>query len=253
VIGIWAVSFSLILARVATFVGILPLLGGRNVPRTVKAGLALALTVMWFDFSAIPDKSLTDAADISWLAYGLALGREMLLGAILGYAMGLFLVPAHIAGEFITQQMAMSLGNIIDPNSNSSTGVVTQIFELLALLIFFGLDGHHIFLALLQSTLSRWPVGGALPNIPVAQFITGAAETEEWGLMLVAPLAASLFLVTVVLALMSRAAPQLNIFSVGFAVQIGVGLLGTWLLLPDLLKAMTVMWGRLGEFLTRVV
>ena len=252
-IGVWAISFSLLLARVATFIGILPLLGGRNVPRSVKAGLALALTVMWFDFSVVPDKSLMNAADISWFALGLALGREMLLGAILGYALGLFLVPAHVAGEFITQQMSMSLGNIIDPNSNSSTGVVTQIFELLSLLIFLGLDGHHVFLAVLQGTLTRWPVGGAVPEIPVAQFITGAAQTEEWGLMLVAPLAASLFLVTVVLALMSRAAPQMNVFSVGFAVQIGIGLLGTYLLLPDLIKAMAVMWGRMGEFLTRVV
>jgi flagellar biosynthetic protein FliR len=250
----WVVAFSLVLARVATFVGVLPLFGGRDVPRTVKAVLALTLTCSWFDFAALPARELfAPSVDVSWLGYGAALLREALLGAMLGYALGLFLAPLKVAGEFITQQMGLSLGAIVDPTSNSSSGALTQILEMLGTLLFFGLNCHHLFLAVLHSTLTHIPVGAPFGMNSVERFIAGGAATEEWGLVLIAPVAACLFLTHVVLALMTRAAPQMNIFSVGFALQIGIGLAAIFFLMPDLLSAIVQMFGRVGELLTRLV
>jgi flagellar biosynthetic protein FliR len=253
VIVTWAVAVSLLLARVGAFVNALPILSGNNVPRMVRAGLTLALSLLWFDFSAVPNGELfTTSFEIGWLAYGIAMGREVLLGTVLGYAFGLILVPARVAGEFIIQQMGLTLGNIADPTAGNPTGPITQVFEMLGILLFLGMDGHHVFLAALYRTLARWPVGGLLPAAPVAQLVSGASAAEEWGLLLIAPLGLCLFLTTVVLALMTRAAPQMNIFSVGFALQIGIGLVGAFLLLPDLLAAMVSAFGRASEFLIRL-
>ena len=99
-------GFVLTLARVGTFVQLLPLLGGANVPRTVKVGLSLALSVLICTNEGVV---LPASGSSSWLGFGLALGREMILGGMLGFAMSLFLLPAHIAAEFITQEAGFSL------------------------------------------------------------------------------------------------------------------------------------------------
>ncbi len=235
----WVVSFSLILARVGTFVTVLPLFGTNSVPRMVRVGLAVALTLFWFDFSKAPgDEFLSRAESVPWLAFGVALAREAILGALLGYMLGLLLAPARIAGEFIGQEMGLAFGNLIDPTSAQPSGPVTQIFEMIGILVFFGLDGHQLFLIALHATFGRWPLGGSLTALPVAQLVTGAATAEEWGILLAAPLAFCLFLTTAVLALMARAAP---------------GLVACIILLPDILRGMAHIFGRMGEFLVRSI
>src|SRR5262249_41520126 len=151
-----------------------------------------------------------------------------------GYAFGLFLIPVRIAGEFIGEQMGLALASLIDPLAEGSSAVMTQIFELIGTLIFFSLDGHHLFLATLHKTFARWPVGGSWFPVPMAHLLNGAASAQEMGILLAAPLAACMFIASVVLALMARAAPQLNIWSIGFTLRVLVGLVGVALLLPHL-------------------
>jgi flagellar biosynthesis protein FliR len=81
------VFFSLILTRVGAFVAVLPLFGATNVPRLVKAGLAFALATLWFGnvCAAPPSELLNRPLETSWFVYGLAVGREATLGALLGY------------------------------------------------------------------------------------------------------------------------------------------------------------------------
>src|SRR5439155_6711407 len=135
------VSVSLVLVRMGAFVHALPILSGNSVPRIVRAGLAMALTMLWFDFSSVPNGQwFTASSEIEWLPYGAAVGREVLLGAGLGYAFGLFLVPARVAGEFVVQQMGLTLGSIADPTAGNPTGPLTQVFEMLGILVFLGMD-----------------------------------------------------------------------------------------------------------------
>ena len=208
-IELWVASFSLILARVGTFIAVLPLFGGQNVPRTVKAGLAICLAVpLFLTYGTVPSAALVARFQgAGWLTYGLALGQEAILGAGLGYAFSLFLVPFRIAGEFIGQEMGLSTANQFDPTSNLPASPITELFETLGSILFLGMDGHHIFLAALYSTFARWPIGGLpmMPNMP--NMVTGAAATQELGVLLALPVVLCLFLTTVVIALMARAAP----------------------------------------------
>lgn len=251
----WVVSFSLILARVAAFVATLPLFGSRQVPRVVKAGLAFALACVWFGaLGSAPAAGFDHTSAVAlWLAYALAVGREALLGAVLGYGFGLFLLPARIAGEFIGQEMGLAMANQSDPTADNSATLLAQLFEIFGVLIFFGLDGHHVWLAALHATFARWPIGGPLPSLPVAPLVRGLAQAHEWGLLLAAPMALCMFVTSVLLALMARAAPQLNIMSVGFAFRIGVGLLAAIVFLPDMLMGMGGIFGHFSEFLHRLV
>jgi flagellar biosynthetic protein FliR len=220
----------------------------------VKAGWALILTIFWCgSWDALLSNSLlAQPMPVVWVTYALALGREAILGAVLGYALGLLLVPARIAGEYLGQEMGLTLGSLSDPGADHSATVMGQIFEMFGTLIFLGLDGHHVFLMALRGTFAHWPIGGALAGLPVNDLVSGAAAAQEWGLVLAAPLAVCLFLTAVVLSLMARAVPQLNILTIGFPLRIGVGLVAAILLLPNLGAALVSIFGRLSAFVYRL-
>jgi flagellar biosynthetic protein FliR len=255
VIEAWLVSFSLILARVATFVVALPLLGSRLVPRSIKVGLTVSLTSMWF-FShgnAPVQSSLFPDEGIHWMAYGVALARESLLGAILGYAFSLFLVPARVAGEFIGQEMGLSLANLTDPAGENSATLLGQLFEMIGVLVLFAIDGHHVWLASLHATFERWPIGGPIESLPVVPLVSGLAAAHEWGLILAAPVGICTFVTAIVLALMARTSPQLNLFSIGFALRLTVGLLAAALFLPEFVTSFAAIASRFSDFLSRLL
>src|SRR5262245_54094834 len=194
-------------------------------------GLCISLASMWFwshDVAPI-DPALDMSAGVNWLVFVVALARESLIGAILGFVFTLFLMPARIAGEFIGQEMGLSLGNLTDPAGENSATLLGQVFEVLGVLVFFGLDGHHIWLATMHTMFARWPVGGPIGSLPVAPLVAGLSAAHEWGLALAAPVTICTFVTSILLALMARTAPQLNLFSIGFALRLGVGLLAVLL------------------------
>jgi flagellar biosynthetic protein FliR len=245
------VAFTLTLARAGMFIHVLPLLGGANMPRTVKIGLAVALAFVFFNEAS---GTLARAGGVgplgltSWPGLGLALGREMLLGGVLGFALGLFLVPAHVAAEFIAQEAGMSFANVLTASGGGPASALTLVFELVASVAFLGLDLHHVFLLVLQETFQHLPIGQGF-QLPNWDLVTAAGAAEEGGLLLVAPVGLCLFLTTVVLALMTRAAPQLNLYSVGFPLRVLVCLGAVLLLLPQMVTAMIGMFSYVLELL----
>ncbi len=247
--------FSLVLTRVGAFVAVLPLFGSINVPRTVKAGLAFALATVWFGNVAaeLPTSLLTASPETSWFAYGLAVAREAVMGAMLGYAFGLFQVPARVCGEFLTEELGLSFGAFIDPTTQGNVSALTQIIEALGVLLFLGLDGHHLFLTALDATFARYPVGTAMPAVPLEPLVGGAALTVQWGVAIAMPVVVGLFVVTFALTLMARAAPQINLFTVGFPLRLLAGLVLLVLLIPNLLNALVNALGRFGDLLTRLI
>jgi flagellar biosynthetic protein FliR len=248
-------SFALMFARVAAFVALLPFLGGSQTPRMVKVGLAIALAVLGFGAEGTlpPREFLVHAAAAPWLSVGLALGREVLVGAVVGYVFSLFLMPARIAGEYIAEEMGLSIGGQLDPTANHSSSLISQALETLATLLFLGLDCHHLCIAALYGTFRRWPVGEMTLNLPLAEMIRATAAVEEWGLLVGAPVGVCLFLTSVVLALLSRLAPQLNIFNMGFALRVGVGLISLLVLLPGLASGLVSLFGHFAQLLQRLV
>jgi flagellar biosynthetic protein FliR len=248
-------TFSLLLARVGTFVTVLPLFG-KLAPRLVKAGLALSLSVFFFLslYGGVTYQQWTaHAMRTGWIGYGVLLIREVILGALLGYAFGLFLAPAQIAGEYLTEEMGLSFGNQINPGGGSSSGALTQAIQVFAAYLFLGVDGHHTLVVFFYSLFARYPIGGAMPAWQAPQLVRGLAAAEEWGLLLAMPIGACLFLTTVVLALMTKAAPQLNLYSVGFPLRLATGLVGLLLFFPQLARNLVTVFGRFEQLLARLV
>lgn len=248
-------SFALILARVSAFVAVLPLLGSTATPRTVKVGLSMALAVLYFLLlggSAVPAHLAGDNA-VSWLAFAVVLLKEAVLGAALGYVMSLVLLPAQIVGDYLGQEMGLALAAQSDPTATNPSLVISQLFQMLAGVLFLAVDGHHLFLTALHGTFLRIPLGGWSGLSSAGTMVTGLTQAQEWGLMLAAPAGAVLFITSIVLALMTRAAPQMNIFSVGFAMRIGIGLGVVLLLMPNFVSALLRAMAQLSAVLERLV
>jgi flagellar biosynthesis protein FliR len=243
-------SFCLVFARVATFVAVVPLFGTMSMPRLVKAGLVLALTVVWYVplVEGAPPTFLWRSTDsMSWVSHFVAIGREIFLGGILGYGLGLFLVPVHVAGEYLTQEMGLAFANQVNPTTGASSSPITQIFDYMGTALFFGVDGHHVLLGVLHATFAQYPILGSLPDSPLPRLVAGATMAEEWGLMLAAPVAMFLFLTTVLLAFLTRAAPQMNLYAVGFPLRLGVGLSACVLLLPSWVSTVVSAFCQFGQ------
>ncbi len=250
VLETWLMTFGLILARVSSFIATIPYLGGRFVPRTVKAGAALALTCFWFSESRATSIQVVVSMDQQpWLAFAMAVAREVIVGSALGYVFGLFLVPFRIAGEYIAQEMGLTLGTITDPTRPQTTTALGEFFEIFGVLLFFTQDVHHLFLAALHQSFARQPIGGSFLALPVAAQWSAMASATEWGLTLAAPVACCLFITSLILALMARTAPQLNLMSFGYALRILVGLVATCVLWPDLVPRMSAVLQRFAGLL----
>ncbi len=247
-----AVYFSLIFARVGAFVAVMPLFAGR-VPRVIRAALALVLSVYYFSI-VTPDWDLSVAdqkVQVSALGFALAMVRETILGAAMGFALGMFLLPARIAGEFITTQVGLALSPEESFTNEQPASPYSLVFETIGALLFFEMDLHHVVFSALHASFVRLPLGGTLINNPLAPALSSLSQSHEMGLLLIGPLSLCLFLLAVVLAIMYRVAPQLNIFTVGFPMQVIVALAGTIYFLPEIIQSFAMLQQRAGQSVNR--
>lgn len=244
-----AVYAGLLLARVGAFVAVMPPFASRT-PRTVRAAFAIVLTAFYLS-AAAPGwdaEFAAKAADAHPLRYALALVREALLGASMGFAFALFLLPARLAGEFVTLQIGLNAAQAQNPSGPDGGGPITNAFETAAGMLFLVADGHHLVFLALHASFGTLPLGGTV--LPDANpMLSGLSTAYEMGLLLAAPLAVCLFLLSVTLAIMTRAAPQLNVYSVGFTLQVFVALLGGLFLLPEVVRGLTVVVGHTQQSL----
>jgi flagellar biosynthetic protein FliR len=229
-------TFSLALVRVATFIAVFPLFSGRNLPNTVKIGLALVLSGTWF-IAGLPSMGMSPGSEGEWgslTAWVMAAGRETLLGGALAFAAGLFLLPMQVAGAFIGQEMGLSMGSQADPTGQGASTVVNQIFLTLGMLLFFTFDLHHSLFRVLHLSFFTRPIGSEFTMPSAAVVLGGVSDTHSAGLLLSAPVAGALFIGLIALLTTARTAPQLNMFSIGFPLRLAIGLVAAIVFFPEM-------------------
>lgn len=235
------VQLSLRLSRLAVIVGLTPFFGGSQLPRSLRVAVALCLAVLWWDFPVDPrGGELIRQAATSFGLWLLLVGRETLVGLGLALAMRLVLVPARIAGEFIAQEMMLGFASVSQPASDTPASLLGQALELAALVLFFGMDGHHVLLAMIHAAWASWPIG-ELSFWPGTDWPTATRLVLHSGLQLALPITACLFLLGIGLGLLARAAPTLNLFSLGFVVRVLGGLVGLYVFWPVLVAGLVQM------------
>lgn len=234
-------GFLLILARVSAFIAVFPLFARRQIPTMVKAGLAVALSIFWF--GTLPKPLVPDnltSLDANTFTFSIWILKEVAIGIVLGLLAGLLLIPAKVAGAYAGQELGLTLGSQADPTSGESGGEVTQIFETLSLLVFFGLNLHHFVIILVHASFEQLGAGFDLLELPMDRVVGLFSALDQYGLSIVAPLAISMFALNLALVLLNKVAPSLNLFSIGTSVRGVAGVFCLFLFLPVIFRALTL-------------
>ncbi len=220
--------FFLILIRVGTIVAMIPILGDRTTPMRVKAGLAILITALVVPFVDRPAEVPHDLFSL-----GLSIAGEMFIGIILGFAGKLVFAGIQLAGQLVGFQMGFSIVNIIDPVTSGQVSIIAEFQYLLAGLLFLAVDGHHMMIAAISESYRVLPVlgfhmsGGLVQNL-----VALSGNMFVVAVKISAPIVAALMFANIGLGLVARTVPQINIFIVGFPLQIAIGLIGVGVTLP---------------------
>lgn len=221
----------LLAARVGGVVLVAPVFSARTVPVTIRTGLIILLTLLLHSAarSAAGPRSITPASVIS----------EAMVGFTIGLGAALVIGAAEVAGEYISLQTGLSGAALLDPLSNQQSAALGTFLQLFAVTILLTAGGHLVMLDALADSTQRLPLGSLMaPANGLLDLASLGGTLFSLGLRLAAPVIAVALVANVALAVLSRAAPQLNILQLAFPIQILVGLaallaaipvIGTWL------------------------
>lgn len=205
-------------ARVSGLVLVAPVFSARMVPTMVKAGLVVLLTVLLAPAAGahlIAAPALTPEAVLA----------EAMVGFVIGLGAALLVGGAEAAGEMMAIQIGLAGASIMDPVNQHQVPALGQLMQMAALALLLSLDLHLVMLDAVAASLRLLPVGMEM------SLASGASEMARLGsslfvlgLRFAAPVVSAVLVANVALAVLSRAAPQLNVLSVAFPLQIAVGL-----------------------------
>jgi flagellar biosynthetic protein FliR len=161
--------------------------------------------------------------------------HQVLIGVAMGFILQLVFAAFVIAGQSIAMAMGLGFASIIDPQNGMQVPAVSQTFLIMATLIFLSLNGHLVLIEVLANSFQNLPVGMLVPSRDgLWQLVTWGSNMFAGGMLIALPAVAALLLVNLAFGVTTRAAPQLNIFAVGFPVMIMVGLAFLILTLPTI-------------------
>ncbi|MBN2467064.1 MAG: flagellar type III secretion system protein FliR [Deltaproteobacteria bacterium] len=221
--------FALILVRVGAIIVTIPFFDSRNIPMVFKIGLSLAVGILLFPLVAADDPGRCGTA----LPFCMAIISNIGVGVIIGLSVKVFFAGVQLAGQLVGFQMGFSIANVMDTLTSSQASIIAQVYNFIAVLIFFVVNGHHWFLrAIVQSfrSVSLYGInfGGPLRE----EMMRLSSDIFVIAIKVGAPVMVALLVTSVAFGLLARTVPQMNIFIVAFPLKIVVGILVLGISLP---------------------
>ena len=222
-----------------------PVLSMRVIPRRVR--MALGVLIVMAAQPTLPEMPQVALNSPQAL---LVLMQQVLIGLTMGFAARVVFAAIEFAGELVGLQMGLNFASFFDPMSGGQATAVSRFYGTCAAWLFVVMNGHLMLTAAVVRSFETFPVSAEpLAFLHVVQPQVWGAEIFRTGLWVALPVVSMLMLVNLVMGLVARVSPQMNIFSVGFPVTLGVGLTGLWLTLPMMQPPMTMALERmLGYF-----
>ncbi len=215
------VLYLMIFARVTSMIAVAPLLGHQAIPVQAKVGLGFFFSFVLYPMVAASHPHI----DVGMWALVVTGLQEIATGILIGFVAGLLFAGVQYAGEIISLNMGLSFANILDPETNESNAVVGQFLYLTTLLIFLAINGHHFLIESMYLSYSAVPIGTFTPAPEISQqLIRIAGSVFVIGIKFAAPILVAIFLNNVAMGILARVMPQMNIFTISFSLNIGVGL-----------------------------
>jgi flagellar biosynthetic protein FliR len=212
--------YVLVLFRIAGMMIWAPLLGSQQIPRRVKAMMAIVLAA-----SITPMITVKVAMPQSAWELAAAIGGEIVFGAAVGFILSLVFIAAQWAGEMIGTQMGLNLGQTLNPQYGGGGAVVSDLYFFLSLLIFLSIGGHLALVKAVYDSFSALPLLSVALNHSLFDVIVSVFQgAVVLALQLAAPMLVTMLIVDLVLGFVGKTVPQLNIMTAGISIRAVVGL-----------------------------
>jgi flagellar biosynthetic protein FliR len=205
--------------RVGGFVLAAPIASEAAIPKLVKIVMSVSLAfVMAPLVQAPPSLSIFSAA--GWLA---AL-QEVLIGVAIGMMLQLAFEALTFAGQAVSLSTGLGFANLVDPQRGANSTVVGQMFMIFGTLMYLAVNGHLVLLGTLAASFQSMPIGAShVDNNFLLSVVLWGARVFEAGLLIALPMVIAMMIVNLALGVITRAAPQLNLFGVGFVIILLAG------------------------------
>lgn len=224
-------------------------LSAKSIPTNVRALLAIFLTLVIMPVvKPVPVENLVDVAAFVMVV------QQLIIGIAIGFISMMVLNTFVLAGQIIAMQTGLGFASIVDPVNGINVPAVGQFYLILATLLFWTLDGHLAMIQMITMSFDAFPIGEAWWTKEQFQSIA------EWGAWMfisavtlsLAPIV-SLLIVNLAFGVMTKAAPQLNIFSIGFSIAQIMGLIIIWITLDNFTSHFASQWQRAQQFMCELL
>ncbi|GJL74401.1 flagellar biosynthetic protein FliR [Nitrosomonas sp.] len=210
------------LFRIMALIASAPILGNPSVPVRVKIGLAVLITLL---VTPTIEDPLPQVDPFSGMGL-MILIQQMIIGVAIGLVMRIVFVAVEMAGEIIGLQMGLAFAIFFDPQSAGQVALVGRFLGIIASLAFLAIDGHLLMIALIAQSFNTLPIGtDGIALTTFSSLANWGSEIFKSGLQLSLPVLTALLITNLALGILTRAAPQLNIFAVGFPLTLSIGFL----------------------------
>jgi flagellar biosynthetic protein FliR len=207
-------------ARCMAMLSTAPVLGEAYVPLAVRALLSVVLAFMMLPLThgaAMPDPFS--------LAGVVAMMEQAVIGGAIGLALQLTMAVVGMLGFLASSQIGFSMAQMNDPINGQQSDVVSAMLGLVAILVFFAIDGHLVLVGVLGQSLKAWPVGGGYHPLLLQTVVLNVGWVFAAAILLALPIIFSTLVVQLGLGFLNRVAPSLNLFSLGFSLVTLFGLM----------------------------
>ncbi|CAG9235144.1 flagellar biosynthesis protein FliR [Paraburkholderia tropica] len=227
----WLTAFLWPFTRILALIAVAPIVGNRSVPMRVKIGLGAFITLIVAPTLGPMPQTTVFSAEGVWI-----LVNQFLIGIALGFTMQMVFAIVTAAGDLMGLGMGLGFASFFDPQANSTTPALSSWLNMMAMLAFLAFDGHLQMIAALMQTFTSVPISAnVLSGNGYRLLAEWGATVFNAGLLLSLPVVVALLITNLSLGILNRAAPQIGIFQIGFAITMLVGLLLIMAMTPNMI------------------
>lgn len=217
--------------RISAMLMAVPVVGTRLV--SVRIRIVMAMAITFLAMPLLPEMPAVDPLSAAGLTISV---QQVLIGLAMGFTLQMVMAALTIAGEAIAMTMGLGFASMVDPANGVNVPVLSQFFLIMGTLMFLALGGHLMIIQLVVSSFNSLPVSAiGMERESLFALVSFASQMFIGAVWIALPALISILVITLAMGVMTRAAPQLNIFSVGFPVTMLMGFIILMLVMPSLL------------------
>ena len=223
----WLAALIFPLTRILAMIASSPILGNKQIPARVKLGLSVLITIIVTPtIGEMPPVAVGSPQGL------LIMIQQVIIGVAMGFTMRLIFTAIEMAGELAGLQMGLGFASFYDPVNAAQTPIVAQWLGMVAALAFLAINGHLHMLSALAESFKTLPIGGMMPSQGFHDVARWGGSIFAYALQISLPILAALLITNIALGILTRAAPQLNLFAIGFPITLAIGFLVLMLSMP---------------------